>query len=109
MDNSFNSIDRLVEFGMSIAVAQQMIHTMNHCISNMMVPGASTVQHSATKHEYYLVINNNLAGPYQLEDLNGLVSNGQLKNDTLVWHTGLTGWTFARNVSEINKILTLNK
>lgn len=28
-DNSFSSIDRLMEFGMSMGIAQQMINTMN--------------------------------------------------------------------------------
>ena len=38
-DNSFNSIDRLVEFGLGVAVANQMIATMNACIGGMRVPG----------------------------------------------------------------------
>ena len=38
--NSFSTIDHLVEFGMGIAIAQQMVNTMNHCIGNMQVPGA---------------------------------------------------------------------
>ena len=42
MENDFNSIDRLVEFGMGIAVAQQMVNTMNYAMSNMAVPGVST-------------------------------------------------------------------
>ena len=42
MDNNFNSIDRLVEFGMGMAVAQQMVNTMNYAMSNMKVPGVGT-------------------------------------------------------------------
>ena len=30
--NDFSSIDRLIEFGLSIAVAQQMMNTVNTCI-----------------------------------------------------------------------------
>jgi hypothetical protein len=39
-DNSFFSINRLVEFGMGIAVAQQMVNTMNSAMTNMHVPGS---------------------------------------------------------------------
>ena len=38
--NSFFSIDRLVEFGMSLAVAQQMTQMMNQTMQSMYVPGA---------------------------------------------------------------------
>lgn len=41
-DNSFNSIDRLLEFGMSMAVANQMINTMNYAMSNMNIAGQSS-------------------------------------------------------------------
>lgn len=35
INNSFDSIDRLMEFGMGLAVAQQMIATMNHTMREM--------------------------------------------------------------------------
>ena len=37
--NDFSSIDRLIEFGLSIAVAQQMMNTVNTCIHQMTIPG----------------------------------------------------------------------
>ena len=40
--NDFSSIDRLIEFGLSIAVAQQMMNTVNTCIHQMTIPGRST-------------------------------------------------------------------
>jgi hypothetical protein len=39
-DSSFFSMDRLVEFGMGMTVAQQMVKTMNQSMTNMHVPGA---------------------------------------------------------------------
>ena len=35
--NDFSSIDRLIEFGLSIAVAQQMMNTVNTCIHQMTI------------------------------------------------------------------------
>ena len=44
MDNNFNSIERLMEFGMGMAVAQQMVNTMNYAMTNMNVPGVGTIR-----------------------------------------------------------------
>ena len=38
-DDSFFSINRLVEFGMGMAVAQKMVNTMNKTMISMHVPG----------------------------------------------------------------------
>jgi hypothetical protein len=39
-EDSFFSMDRLVEFGMGMVIAQQMVKTMNQSITNMHIPGA---------------------------------------------------------------------
>ena len=105
MDNSFSTIDRLVEFGMSMAVAQQMINTMNHCIGNMAVPGVSAQPATIAKPDYYIVKDGQQAGPYKESDLECLADNGTVSAETLVWRAGLTGWTAARNIGEIGKLL----
>lgn len=64
--NSFNTIDHLVEFGMGIAIAQQMVSTMNHCIGNMKIPGAGnelTPNNPAPK--YHILANDAVAGLYK--------------------------------------------
>ena len=37
-EDSFFSIDRLVEFGMGLTMAQQMIKMMNESMQNMYIP-----------------------------------------------------------------------
>ena len=57
-NNSFSTIDRLVEFGMGLAVAQQMVNTMNHCIGNMQIAGTGNALGQATSlvnKSYYLI------------------------------------------------------
>ena len=39
-DNNFFSVDRLVEFGMGMAMAQQMVNMMNQSMKQMYVPGS---------------------------------------------------------------------
>lgn len=37
-EDSFYSINRLVEFGLGMSVAQQMVQTMNTAMTDMQVP-----------------------------------------------------------------------
>ena len=114
MDNNFNSIERLMEFGMGMAVAQQMVNTMNYAMTNMNVPGVGTTatpnmsQPPQQQNGFYVVIDGAQAGPFSEQELNTIVANGKLSPDTLVWRRGMSGWTFAHNVSEINKLFLLN-
>lgn len=109
-DNSFASVDRLMEFGMSMAVAQQMVNTMNHCMQNMYVPGAGIlINAQPSKQEFHLTINNRVAGPFNLTELAALAKAHTLTESTLVWSPGMSGWMKARDIPEINKLIILNK
>ncbi len=39
MEDNFNSVNKLIEFGMSLAIAQQMVKYMNEATTNMKIPG----------------------------------------------------------------------
>ena len=51
--------------------------------------------------KYWIVVNRQPAGPYELSDLESL----DLRDDTPVWHEGLPDWMPARDVAVINEIL----
>ena len=65
-DNSFAPIERLMEFGMSMAVANQMIQTMNEVMAKSNKPSLQNIglQHQVPK-SYYVVINDISQGPFQ--------------------------------------------
>lgn len=106
MNNDFSSIDRLLEFGMSLAVAQQMVATMNHAIGNMAVPGAGApIQH---KVEYFAVIDGAQAGPLTEEQFHDLVERGSITAESLIWHRGLTAWKQVKDVPEAHKWILLS-
>ena len=48
-DSNFFSMDRLVEFGMGLTVAQQMIKTMNESMTTMHIPGAMNSMEKLSK------------------------------------------------------------
>ena len=107
--NSFNTIDHLVEFGMGIAIAQQMVNTMNHCIGNMKIPGAGnglTPNNPAPK--YHILANDAVAGPFTEEELDTLAKAKTLTSETMVWKPGMNGWMQAKNVPEVQKVIMLN-
>lgn len=115
MSTDFSSIDRLVEFGMGLSLAQQMVGTMNHVMDNAKISGvnggttgqsavsaASTCQ--CVPEQWYAVIDNRQVGPLSNSEVKDLVKKGVVKDDTFMWRPGLTAWQFARNIPEINKI-----
>jgi hypothetical protein len=64
-ERNFFSLDRLVEFGMGMAVAQQMVGTMNKTMKNMHIPGAGNpMRQTAADIVYYALIDGKQAGPF---------------------------------------------
>lgn len=103
---NFNSIDKLVEFGMSAAIATQMINTMNHSISTMAVPGQMPPS-GLVQTEYYIVVDGSQAGPMSDAEMTRLIENGTLTQETLVWSRGMTGWMQAGAVPAVRKLFLL--
>ena len=64
-DQNFFSIDRLVEFGMSVAIAQQMVQSMNQSMRNMFVPGSIQSMPQPVPSIYYVVIDGQQHFPFQ--------------------------------------------
>jgi len=106
MNNDFSSIERLMEFGMGLAVAQQMVATMNHAIGNMAVPGAGAPIHQSV--EYYTVVDGAQAGPLNEEEFRTLIERGAVTADSLIWHRGLTAWKQIKDVPEAHKWILLS-
>ena len=104
MDNKFSTLEGLMEFGMSMAIAQQMISTMNHCVNNMAIPGVA-LNKPVPPINYYTVINNQQIGPMSEDELKNRIAAGSITGQTLIWYSGLSGWTMAQNIPSINKFL----
>ena len=107
-EDSFYSINRLVEFGMGIALAQQMVHTMNNTMTNMHVPGTMNQMQSGPQQFYYAIIEDKQAGPFTEQELSRLIAEKKVVNETYIWKPGLTQWETAENLPEILKIVVLS-
>lgn len=118
MATDFSSLDKLVEFGLGIGIATQMINTMNHAIAQAAVPGVG-INPGVTPNtsgnvappppaNYYIVEADRLAGPLSEQELEELVRKGVVKADTLCWRPGLQAWKLSEDIPEVNKLLLLN-
>jgi hypothetical protein len=117
-NNNFFSIDRLIEFGMSMAVAQQMVQTMNQTMQSMYIPGTMSpmtqVQPSQAApmpqplpQVFYAVIGGNSVGPLSETDVIKLISSKQITKDTYVWKPGMSEWQTVENTPEVLKLVLL--
>ncbi len=105
-ESSFFSMNNLVEFGMGMAVAQQMVKTMNHSIDNMKVPGSSS-SIPAPQSLYYAVIDGNQMGPLSEQDVNTLVRDKKIVNETYMWKPGMLTWKLAEKIPEVVRLVAL--
>jgi len=106
-DDRFYSVDRLVEYGMSMSVAQQMVQTMNNAMENMNTQNIQSPLHSTPAASYYIMIENNPAGPFTEQQVSDLVRDLKIDKKPFVWKTGLRGWVMAEQMPEILKWITL--
>ncbi len=106
MDNSnFFSIDRLIEFGMGMAMAQQMVNMMNQSMQQMYVPGSIQSMPHPNVQTFYVAINNQQVGPLNEQDIIRMVSNKQIDKDTLVWTPGMISWKPIEQTPSVLRII----
>ena len=105
----YTSMDRLIEFGLGMSVAQQMVNTMNHAMQNMQIPGAGNSMQQPQKMElvYYAMLDGKQAGPFSECEIVRLINDKKLFKETYVWHTGLREWKTAENIPAILRLVAL--
>ena len=106
-DDSFFSINRLVEFGMGMAVAQQMVNTMNSAMTSMHVPGSMNQMQTVAPQFYYVIIEGNQSGPFSEQELSRLITEKKVVKETYIWKPGLPKWEMAEKLPEILKLVAL--
>lgn len=106
-EESFFSINRLVEFGMGIAVAQQMVNTLNSAMVNMHVPGSMNPMQSMVPQFYFAILEGNQVGPFSEQELSRLILDKKIVKETYIWKPGLSKWEIAVKLPEILKLVAL--
>lgn len=121
MATDFSSLDKLIEFGLGIGIATQMMNTMNNMISRTAYPGVGInpglcIKQERSKPEsylkelygYYVVYDDVIAGPLTEQEMSKLIKMGKIKNKTFCWKPGQYAWRLAEDIPEVNKLFLLN-
>ena len=122
MATDFSSLDKLIEFGLGIGIATQMMNTMNTVIARTAIPGVginpgvanrslnvgNPICNVKSNTEYYVVYDEQVAGPLSESEMEKLVRDNKVGKKTLCWHPGLSSWKFAEEIPAVYKLLLLN-
>ncbi len=113
-NNNFFSLDKLLEFGLSMEMAKQMMSIMNTSFKSIQMPGSqmpdgSTVSKNFNEMpvSYYAVIEGKSAGPFSEAELSKLIETKKINNKTYIWRPGFSNWKAAEDVPEILKLVSL--
>lgn len=106
-ENGFYSVDRLVEFGLGMGIAQQMVGMMNRCMQSMHVPGSIQSMPMPLPQIYYVAINGQKIGPLNDSELSQLIFQRSITKDSLGWVPGMTAWMPIEKIPAILKVVAL--
>ncbi len=111
-EDFYGSIERLVEFGMSMKVADAMMNAMNQTMANMQMPNYQRVNQinmqsnvavpPVPQKKYFVGIDNAPVGPLDADELKQKIALKEVTPETLIWYQGLPGWAQAKTLNEVN-------
>lgn len=91
--------------GMGLAMANTMMNNMNQGNQQQQYQqGGAVPPPMPPALTFFAVVNGQQAGPYDLNVLKQLASNGTLTKDTLVWREGMANWSAAGQVPELTQV-----
>ncbi len=88
------------------AMGNQMAGMMNQMganINNQTTPN-SQMPPTPPSIQYFVVVNGQQSGPFNMQQLQQLVMNGQLQANTLVWKQGMQNWEEAGKLLELQTL-----
>lgn len=119
-NDNFFSIERLVEFGLGMGIAQQMVNSMNQAMQQTYIPGpmngmvgglsmapGQAPMAAGKPSAYFLVLDGKQAGPFAEEELSRLIQQGQVSKSTYVWRPGMAAWAHCEDVPEVLRLVAL--
>jgi hypothetical protein len=91
--------------GAGVGMANQMVSAMN---GSQSVATAAAVPPAlpVTAAVYFVAMNNNQTGPFDLTTVAGKVREGSVTRGTLVWKPGMPTWSAAEGVEDLRALFT---
>ena len=106
-DSNFFSVDRLVEFGMSMQIARQMVGSMNQQLQQMYVPGSLQAMPPTAPATYYVALEGKPVGPLNESEVSRMICRKQVTKDTLCWMPGMAAWKPVEQVPQVLRLVAL--
>lgn len=103
MDNNFSTLDRLMEFGLGMGMAQQMVNMMNQAMQTMQIPETAKPVHPKAI-EWYVAIGEKVSGPFTENEMKCLLLEKKVTKDSLVWCAGMPEWQKAECTPGVLKL-----
>lgn len=104
-DANFSPIDRLMEFGMGVGMAQQMVNTMNQAMQTMQIPESARPVRPA-EPEWYVAVDGKATGPYSAAEVKSKLLAKEITPSTLVWTAGMAVWQTAESTPQMVQLIT---
>jgi membrane protease subunit (stomatin/prohibitin family) len=97
-----NPAGMMAGMAMGGAMGGQMAGMMNQMGQNM--NQQQNTPPPPPQIEYSVSVNGQTAGPFNMQQLQQMVQNGQLTQNTHVWKQGMAAWELAGNVQELSSL-----
>jgi membrane protease subunit (stomatin/prohibitin family) len=98
-----------VGVGMGFGMGGQMAGAMGGMFTGQAqpqtLPGLSTPPPLPSQVQFYVAVNGQQSGPFDLPALQHMVQSGQLTCNSLVWKQGMAAWDAAGKVAEMADLL----
>lgn len=106
-NNDYFSLDKLLEFGLGMGMAQQMINMMNQSMKSMCIPGSIQSMPQPVANIYYVAINGQQYGPLKESELLEFIRDKKVTKDSLAWMPGMANWMSIEKIPPILKLIAL--
>jgi membrane protease subunit (stomatin/prohibitin family) len=107
--NTMNPAGMMTGMMMGGAMGNQMANMMNQMGNSMnpqnsQIPGNNQMPPPPPVIQYFVAVNGQQTGPFNMQQLQQLVMNGQLLRNTFVWKQGMQNWEEAAKLLELQSL-----
>lgn len=100
--DGFNMAAMMASMAVGGAVGQNIAGTMNNMMSGMKNEQVNSVTPPPIPTTvYFVAVNGQASGPYDINTLTQMAINGHFNKDTLVWKNGMSEWEKAIKIEDL--------
>jgi membrane protease subunit (stomatin/prohibitin family) len=104
-DNNMNPAGMMTGMMMGGAMGNQMANMMNQMGNNMNnQPGNNQIPPPPPVTQFFVSVNGQQTGPFNMQQIQQLIINGQLQRNTFVWKQGMQNWEEAGKLIDLQNL-----